>query len=65
MRMSKLERWLLYFCAAATVIMFIWKVETHPLVFRNLSPANSDTELPSSGSGDCGSQDEAFVLREH
>jgi hypothetical protein len=61
--MAPLERWLLYFCAAAIVIMFVWKVETHPLVFRNLSPANSDTELPRSGSRDSGAQDEAFVLR--
>jgi len=61
--MAPIERWLLYFLAAATVIVFVWKVETHRSVFRNLSPAHSHTELPSPGSGDGGSQDEAFVLR--
>ena len=61
--MAPIERWLLYFLAAATVIMFVWRVETHRSVFRNLSPANSNTELPRSGSRDSGSQDEAFVLR--
>ena len=61
--MAPLERWLLYFCAAAIVIMFVWKVETHPSIRSNFRPAYSDTELPSSGSRDGGPHDEAFVLR--
>lgn len=61
--MAPLERWLLYFCAAAIVIMFVWKVETHPSIRTNFRPAYSDTELPRSGSGDGSSHDKPFVLR--
>lgn len=63
MGMSKLERWLLYFFAAATVLLAIYRIESHRSIRLNFRPANGNTELPRSSGGDGGSNNKAFVLR--
>lgn len=62
--MAPLERWLLYFFAAAAVLLFIYEVERHRSVRRKLGPANGHAKLPSASSWDGSANNKAFVLRQ-
>lgn len=63
--MAPLERWLLYFFAAAAVAMAIYRIESHRSIRSQFSPGNSGTPLPSSSGWDSSSQNKPFLERKN